>query len=187
MDALGSGESEIAGFKFTERVTVKHYNVFGGTSFLTSPSHIFFLTYYWSPQSDILACIWLLNEVWMLFSLNLEALQPRRWCMIAFLSFCYMKWIEFYAHTERLQCSTISYFQSMVFFTLSCVTGMLQRIFAFKNIITPRNKIVWSRNIKTECVGCINVPAGHETSLWSGFFNASLQICPVTQNLLEIC
>ena len=46
MDALDNGESEIAGFKLTERITVEHYNVFGRASFLTSPSHTFFGTYY---------------------------------------------------------------------------------------------------------------------------------------------
>ena len=46
MDASDNGESEIAGLKLTGRVTVEHYNVFGETSFLTSPSHTFFGTYY---------------------------------------------------------------------------------------------------------------------------------------------
>ena len=46
MDALNNGESEIAGLKKTECVTVEHYNVFGGTSFLTSSSYTFFGTYY---------------------------------------------------------------------------------------------------------------------------------------------
>ena len=46
MDASDNGESEIAGLKLTERVTVEHYNVFGETSFLTSPSHTFFETYF---------------------------------------------------------------------------------------------------------------------------------------------
>ena len=46
MDALDNGESEIAGFKLTERITVEHYNVFGRASFLTSPSHTFFETYF---------------------------------------------------------------------------------------------------------------------------------------------
>ena len=169
MDALDNGELEIAGFKFTEHDTVKHCNVFEGTSFLTSPSHTFFLTYYWSPQTDVLVCIWLLNEVWKVFSLNLEILQPTHWCMIALLSFCYIKWTESNGHTERLSCCTISYCQSMVFFTLFYVTAMLRRIFAFKNTITLKSNVVWSRNIKTECPECINVSAGHETSLWSGF------------------
>ena len=102
MDASDNGESEIAGLKWTERVTVEHYNVFGGTSFLTSPSHTFFGTYYWSPGSDILVCIWLLNEVWKLFTLIEEVLQPRHWCMIALPSFCCNKWTEFKAHTEKL-------------------------------------------------------------------------------------
>ena len=46
MDALDNGESEIAGFKLTERITFEHYNVLEGASFLTSPSHTFFETYF---------------------------------------------------------------------------------------------------------------------------------------------
>ena len=180
MDALDNGELEIAGFKFTEHDTVKHCNVFEGTSFLTSPSHTFFLTYYWSPQTDVLVCIWLLNEVWKVFSLNTEILQPTHWCMIALLSFCYIKWTKFNAHTERWHCCNISHCQSMVFFALPCVAGMLRRTYAFKNTITLKNKVVWSRNIKTDCLGCINVSAGHKTSLWSAFFEASLRIGPLS-------
>ena len=45
IDALDNGESENVSFGLTSRVTVGHCNVFGGTSFLTSPSHTFFETY----------------------------------------------------------------------------------------------------------------------------------------------
>ena len=45
MDTLDNGESEIVSFGLTLRVTVGHCNVFGRTSFLTSPSHTFFETY----------------------------------------------------------------------------------------------------------------------------------------------
>ena len=65
----------------------------------------------------------------------------------------------------------------VVFFTLPCVTGMLRRIIAFKNTITLKTKVVWSKNTKTECLGCIDVSVGYETSLWSGFFKTSLRIC----------
>ena len=45
IDALDNGESENVSFGLTSRVTVGHCNVFGGTSFLTSPSHTVFGTY----------------------------------------------------------------------------------------------------------------------------------------------
>ena len=50
MDASDDGKVEIVSFELNGRVTVEHYHVLERTT-----DH--------PPQSDILVCIWLLNEV----------------------------------------------------------------------------------------------------------------------------